>query len=742
MVSKEWYTASELSEAPGLPNASFSVRRRAEKEEWKSRKKQKGKGLEYHISSLPEQTRAYLAMQEIETLCQTDTVAIEGELAVKSLALNEKLDVKSKQKRKAQSLMAFNSLTGEQQTKANAKLVILKARELYLQPYIDVNSLTVGERQFVEEYNQKKLGIDSWVYSAIKQISWRTCRRWAELLDESGMARLAGNYSANKRQGKVEQQPDLQNYLLAVITGKPHMAQRPHVLHRMIEEKLESYPHWDIPSSSSIGRWVNKWMADNGAKFTYLTNPDAYNNKHRPLFGKMYPWVQAPNDCWEFDSTPTDVQLRVNGKLVRYSIIAAIDVYTRRVKLLLSPTSSSEGICLLLRKCLMDWGLPNEGGIARTDNGSDYVSKRVTAIFDMLGIDQSRANPFSGWEKPYIERFFRTLSQGLFELLPGYIGHSVSDRQKIEAAKAFAQRIGDGKKKAQQEALELALTPDELEEVMNDWLEHRYNHTAREGLNGKTPFQVYTESGYRPRLVADEHSLDYLLNYIGDATVIRGRVSASSIKYTAPELMNPDWDRKRVRVFLDPNDVGRATLYPIENWDRFIEAVNIDLVGRSIDPTTFREQRKQQSKALGEFRRSAKKLQSEFGIDTQYAESLAADKARNTLSAFKQPSEITHNPALNSLTKAAKAKEAPAYSEAELQHLEQARKQLEEKETQLSQQKNHLHRNIHDKARYLAEQSLVRDLTEKEKAFLEDYQKKNQIGKRTIQEIMARRRQA
>ncbi|MGF1680191.1 DNA-binding protein [Photobacterium minamisatsumaniensis] len=742
MVSKEWYTASELSEAPGLPNASFSVRRRAEREEWTSRKKQKGKGLEYHISSLPDETKAYLAKQEIETLCQTDTGAIEGALAVKNIKLAEKLDAKGKQKRKAQSLVAFNSLTGEQQTKANAKLVILKAREMYLQPFVDVNRLTVGESQFIEEYNRKALGIDIWVYNAIKQISWRTCRRWAELLDKSGMTALAGNYSGNKRQGKIEQQSDLQNYLMAVITGKPHLAQRPHVLHRMIKEKHESYPHWDIPSSSSIGRWVSKWMADNGAKFVHLTNPDAYNNKHRPLFGKMYPWVQAPNDCWEFDSTPTDVQLRVNGKLVRYSIIAAIDVYTRRVKLLLSPTSSSEGICLLLRKCLMDWGVPNEGGIARTDNGSDYVSKRVTAIFDMLGIDQSKANPFSGWEKPYIERFFRTLSQGLFELLPGYIGHSVSDRQQIEAAKAFAQRIGEGKKKAQQEALELALTPDELESVMNDWLEHRYNHTVREGLNGKTPFQVYTESGYRPNVVVDEHSLDYLLNYIGDATVIRGRVSANSIKYTAPELMNPDWDRKRVRVFLDPSNVGRATLYPVDNWDCFIEAVNIDLVGRSIDPATFREQRKLQNKALGEFRRSAKKLQTEFGIDTQYAESLAADKAKNTLTAFKQPSDITSNPALNSLTKAAKTKDTPAYSEAELQHLEQARKQLEEKETQLSQQKSHLHRNIHDKARYLAEQSLVRDLTEKEKAFLKDYQKKNQIGKRTIQEIMARRRQA
>lgn len=742
-MNKEWFAVAEIAGLPGMPGTSFGVRKRSKNEEWKHRKRSKGKGLEFHLSNFPEETRAYLAKKEIETLCRSDSAAIDGFQAVARLDAEQKALAAGKQQVKAKALVAFNCLSGEQQTKANARLIILKARETFLKPYTDMNKLTVGEKVFVEEYNRQELAFECWVYKAITKISWISCRRWQKQLDEKGLVRLAGDYTANKRPGKVESQPDLQNYLIAVITGKPHLAERPNVLHRMVLEKQAEYEYWDIPSSSSIGRWLSKWKANNVAKFAYLTNPDAYNSKHRPLFAKMYPWLQAPNDCWEFDSTPTDVQLRVNGKLLRYSIIAAIDVYTRRVKLLLSPTSNSEGICLLLRKCLLDWGVLNEGGIARTDNGSDYVSKRVTAVFDMLDIQQSKANAFSGWEKPYIERFFGSLSQGLLELLPGYIGHSVADRQQIEAARAFAQRIGEGKKKAHQEALEIALTPDELEEVMNDWLEHRYNHTPHEGLEGKTPFQMYTEAGYRPRIVADEHSLDYLLNYVGEATVIRGRISAGNIKYTAPELMNHDWDRKRVRVFLDPKDVGRATLYPIDDWEQYVEAVNVDLVGRSIDPAAFREQRKMQKRALGEFRRSAKKLQEEYGIDTQYAEALAADKARNTLEAFSPKGPLTGNAALNGLSNTRQTRQADNQrSEAELEQLAQAKQALQRREKSLNDQKGLVIRNIHEKARYLAEESLTRELSEKEVSFLNEYKRNNPFGRRTVEEIMARRRQA
>ncbi|MCG9624606.1 Mu transposase C-terminal domain-containing protein [Vibrio mediterranei] len=742
-MTKEWFTASELAGLPGLPNTDRNVRLKAQKEGWKFQKRTVGKGYEFHISSIPTAARTEIQKQRVSSLALTDKATQMGLADVAELTQAENATRMIKQKGRQNSLQALNSLSKKQQNKAAARARVLQLQATFLAPYKEAGHLVVGEHEFVSAYNAGELELEEWIKGQVKKVSFSTLRRWQKQNDEEGIVRLAGNYQSNQREGLIERQPELQNYVIALVTGKPHLVKRPHVIKRMIEEKVNDFPHWQIPSASSVSRWRDKWMSNNIAKFTNLTNPDSYNSKHRPLFAKMYPWLSAPNDCWEFDSTPTDVQLRVNGKLVRYNIIAAIDVFTRRVKLLLAPTSSSEGICLLLRKCLLEWGMLNPQGIARTDNGSDYVSHRVTTVFQMLDIDQSRANPFSGWEKPYIERFFRTLSSALFELLPGYIGHNVTDRQQIEAAKAFAQRIGEGKKKAQQEALELALSPDELETIMNDWLEHRYNHTAHEGLNGETPFTKYANSGYRPNTISDPHSLDMLLNFVSESYVIRGGVKAGTIRYTAPELMNPDWDRKKVRVFNDPTDVGQATLYSLENHGVYVEAVNDELVGKGISPEQFRHARKQHSKAMAQFRKTAKKLQDEFGIDTQYAQSLAADKAKNNLAGLNLPGIPTDNPMLGALSKANRAKATQdSRTENELEQLETARQKIADQERELNQKRGLVIRNIHEKARALATESITRQLTETEEAFLHKYKKENPLSKKQIEEIMAQRRQA
>ena len=57
---REWFTAQELKGLPGLPSTSFRIRERAKSEDWQKRKRAKGKGFEYHINSLPTQTRAAL----------------------------------------------------------------------------------------------------------------------------------------------------------------------------------------------------------------------------------------------------------------------------------------------------------------------------------------------------------------------------------------------------------------------------------------------------------------------------------------------------------------------------------------------------------------------------------------------------------------------------------------------------------------------------------------------------------
>jgi len=60
---KEWYSAKELVSLPGMPGTIQGVLKRVEL--WESRPRQgKGGGREYHLSSLPEETRAHLLAEE------------------------------------------------------------------------------------------------------------------------------------------------------------------------------------------------------------------------------------------------------------------------------------------------------------------------------------------------------------------------------------------------------------------------------------------------------------------------------------------------------------------------------------------------------------------------------------------------------------------------------------------------------------------------------------------------------
>jgi len=734
-MDKQWFTADELTGVADMPATRSGVIRKAKKEDWISRKREKGKGLEYHFDALPLATQQALARQAAE-------VAAATPIAQQARALTElvKPPVQVDKAAQANGMQQLLALPQKQRERAEAKMLILQASRLFLKPYIASRQLVAGERAFAQAYTEHTLELPEWVYVSVKSLSWNSMRRWQKTLDTAGAAALAGRYKL-----KIDEQPEMADFLKAIITSKPHLVGKHGHLRQLLQVHSDKNDKcWDIPSTAGVRRWVAKWCQDNQAAIAFITDPNRYNSKYRSAVEQSYPWMKMPNDVWEFDSTPVDAMLKEG----RHSIIAVIDCYTRRVKLLVSPTSDSEGICLLLRKTLLDWGTLNEGGIAKTDNGSDYVSKRTSGIFNMLSINQERANPYSGWEKPFIERFFRTLSHSIVELLPGYIGHNVADREVIEAAKHFAQRLAEKRKpEAEKEGFELRLTREQLQKFLDDWLDAEYHHKPHsgKGMDGKSPFQKYTESGYRPLAIEDEGALDILLHHNGEATVLKGRVKSGGLEYSAPELMEHTWKGQRVSVFLDPSDVGRAFLYRQGQWDSRVEAHDIRMIGQGISPAAFRERKKEDAKALRKFKREMTDLAKHFGMDNLHQDAIEhfTEQAKG-LVAFPQPAREHGNEAIKALSKTAdrlKRPHEPQYSEAEIEHLKRQREAMEAKQQAMAQQQGLLVRNEHDKARMLAEESLQRELTEKEKKFLADYKRANRFGGKQVEEIMARRQQ-
>jgi transposase InsO family protein len=97
------------------------------------------------------------------------------------------------------------------------------------------------------------------------------------------------------------------------------------------------------------------------------------------------------------------------------------------------------------------------------DHGKVYVSAHVTSVCRRMGISIQPARVRTGRDKGPVERFFRTLREGLLEALPGYKGPDVYSRGLNPEGDAF-------------------LFLDELEAIIAEWIAVVYHHRPHHGL--------------------------------------------------------------------------------------------------------------------------------------------------------------------------------------------------------------------------------------------------------------------
>ena len=152
------------------------------------------------------------------------------------------------------------------------------------------------------------------------------------------------------------------------------------------------------------------------------------------------------NQEWELDSTPADV---ICDDGLRYAVVVAIDIWSRRTRALVAPTSRATAIAALFRRCLLDWGVPE---LVRTDEGADYTSRHVVGVIADLEIDHDICPPFAPDAKPFVERVIKTIGHDLFANLPGFTGHNVADAQALRARKSYAARRRAGRARNQDHA--------------------------------------------------------------------------------------------------------------------------------------------------------------------------------------------------------------------------------------------------------------------------------------------------
>ncbi|MCX6076404.1 MAG: transposase family protein [Campylobacterales bacterium] len=330
-----------------------------------------------------------------------------------------------------------------------------------------------------------------------------------------------------------------------------------------------------MPSYDVLNSYYNEWKRLNPLLYEFSKSPDSAKNKYLTAYGSESEKAAYKNHYWELDSTPADV-ICSDGK--RYTILAAIDIHTRRPVLHVSESSSSYSISQLLRKAIIKLGIPENVVI---DNGRDYTSIHFESICINLGINMVIVPPFSGECKPHVERFFGTLSRELFEQMPGYIGHNVAQRAEIQARKSFAHKIEsqtkwreekkvktDEEKQAWRDAwkikkenlgleLSLVISADELQMWCDNWVDKMYEQRRHGGLDMK-PIDKWNANTSPVQTIPDIRMLDLLLGESVTRRVGKKGISYDGCNYADIELVELTGQYVHIMA---PEDMGQILVY-------------------------------------------------------------------------------------------------------------------------------------------------------------------------------------
>lgn len=404
-----------------------------------------------------------------------------------------------------------------------------------------------GLREWADIYSATGVGVSEEARALYPTVAWNTLQRWR---DAHSACKLTGLLpGCGGRVSGIDADPELRALLEGCLFGNPHHITAAHLL-EAAEVRL---PDREPPSISQIRRFARRWRAENAEAISAVADPDGHRSRSRPAFGSLSEGVDALNALWELDSTIADVMC-VDGK--RYALIAAIDVWSRRVKVLVAPTSKAAAIAALVRRCLIAWGPPQA---VKTDQGADYVSKHLRHIWLDLGIEHIPVAKFSPEKKPFIERFFGTLGRDLFSRIEGFTGHNVEQAEKLRSRKAFAQRRGD----EPVATFRCELTPEQLQARIETWCSAKYERREHGGLEGLSPFEKAASwTGERRRV--DERGLDILLAPPagnGERTVWKDGIKLGGRNYIAAELGH--WMRQKVHVRQDPADWRRIFVFTL-----------------------------------------------------------------------------------------------------------------------------------------------------------------------------------
>lgn len=555
---KRWMTIAEIAEAklPGLPPSPRGVAKRAQSEGWAARttqvrkRKGRGGGLEFSIELLPDEARAELIRRE----------ANPGE-PVNVITLREN-----------------DPLTGVERDRRDARLHVLAAFDEFLA----ANHLTVraGYTMYADAWNGGLIEAPEPVKAQVPKLTRDRLIEWSAIRRRDGDGALG--IDRRGRPAKIEAAADgaVVTALLGAIAKQSFLSADQ--LGAYLRDRFgDALPEI---SERTIQRARTKYEAEHRNALLAIRDPDKFRStvEHSATNSTF---AAGLNDLWQIDASPADVMLA--GKR-RHSIYLAIDIWSRRVRVLVTRSPRAEAVAMLLRACILAWGVPRR---VKTDNGSDFKAKSISRLFAAMQIEHELSAPYEPKSKGNVERAIGTFQRDL-ATCPGFIGHSVADRKVIESRKAFSKRLG----MSELDLFDVQMDLPEFQQWCNDWSDKVYAHRPHSGLKKLTPFM--RAASWRGELRRLEHpkALDILLAPIAGRDGVR-TVGKQGLKIGSEHYQTSAAPvGSEVLVRMDPCDLGRAIVFSLDGETYLGDAICPHLAGE--DPVEVTMRVKAAQKAL------------------------------------------------------------------------------------------------------------------------------------------------
>ena len=327
-------------------------------------------------------------------------------------------------------------------------------------------------------------------------VSVRTVRRWVTAYREGGEAALIDCRALGNRRGQVDSRWEAMVREVLADCVAASTPTRSAVLKQVKDRLKQSYGPDTVPLPSTatayrrleeLGKGTNAVSGSAKAKRSIADRPQG-------TYGRLR--ATRPGEYVVLDTQDLDVFAMepVTCRWVRAQLTVAQDLFTRCIiglRVTAVSTKAVDVAGVLFEAITPDpedtdrtalgpyHGVPQQVVFTEEppvpgrglcppetlviDHGRAFLSAHVISVCTRLGISIQPAQPKKPTDKPTVERFFRTLRQGLIQHLPAYKGPDLHSRGEKVEDQAF-------------------LYIHELEDVIREWITEVHHRSQHDGL--------------------------------------------------------------------------------------------------------------------------------------------------------------------------------------------------------------------------------------------------------------------